>query len=161
MGFQNAGTAGFVRKAEKRDYDAVIKIMVQVQQMHVEWRPDLYKQNETMIPRKIFDQIIDQGTFYVAEMRGEVAGMMELLFRHVESPSHVTRNVIFIDSIAVDEAYRGMGVGHLLLDKAKELKREKAFDRIELQVNAKNQRAMEMYRNYGFREPSVNMELTD
>lgn len=159
MGFQNTGMVGFVRKAEQGDYDAVIKIMVQVQQMHVEWRPDLYKQNETMIPREIFDQIIEQGTFYVAEMNGEVAGMMELLFRHVESPSHVTRNVIFIDSIAVDEAYRSMGVGHLLLDKVKEIKQERGFDSIELQVSARNRAAIEMYRRYGFTEQSVNMEL--
>ena len=31
-------------------------------------------------------------------------------------------------------------------------------DTIELQVNAKNKRAYEMYRNYGFTEKSINME---
>ena len=41
----------------------------------------------------------------------------------------------------------------------KQLKAEKGCDTIELQVNAKNKMAYEMYRNYGFTEKSINMEL--
>lgn len=81
------------------------------------------------------------------------------MFRHVESPSHVTRNVIFIDSMAVDENYRGMGIGHLLFEKVKQIKEQKHFDGIELQVNAKNKAAYEMYSKYGFTEKFINMEL--
>lgn len=32
------------------------------------------------------------------------------------------------------------------------------YDAIELQVNAKNRLAYEMYKNYGFTEKSINME---
>lgn len=41
----------------------------------------------------------------------------------------------------------------------KQLKAEKGCDTIELQVNARNKKAYEMYRNYGFTEKSINMEL--
>ena len=41
----------------------------------------------------------------------------------------------------------------------KDLKKEKHFDGIELQVNAKNVAAYEMYKKYGFTEKSINMEL--
>lgn len=44
-------------------------------------------------------------------------------------------------------------------EKVKEIKAEKNLDGIELQVNAKNQAAYEMYCNYGFTEKSINMEL--
>ena len=61
--------------------------------------------------------------------------------------------------MAVDEAYRGMGIGHLFFDKIKEIKAEKKLDGIELQVNAKNKAAYEMYLKCGFTEKSINMEL--
>ena len=43
----------------------------------------------------------------------------------------------------------------------KNLKKEKNLDGIELQVNARNSAAYEMYKKYGFTEKSINMELLD
>ena len=61
--------------------------------------------------------------------------------------------------MAVDEKYRGLGVGHKMFEFLKVMKIEKNMDGIELQVNAKNIAAYEMYRKYGFTEKSINMEL--
>ena len=81
------------------------------------------------------------------------------LFRHIESPANITRDIIFIDMMAVAEKYRGLGVGHKMFEFLKKMKIEKNMDGIELQVNAKNIAAYEMYRKYGFTEKSINMEL--
>lgn len=84
---------------------------------------------------------------------------MEITYRHIESPVHVTRDVVFVDSMVVDREYRGKGIGHLFFDKLKEIKEAKKLDGIELQVNARNTMAYEMYKKYGFTEKSINMEL--
>lgn len=148
-----------IRNVMLKDYEEVMAIMNQVQEMHVEWRPDIYKPNDNLIPMDVFEKIVEGDSFYVAETEGRVVGVLEFVFRHVESPSHVTRNVIFIDTMAVDEGYRGMGIGHLFFEKVKEIKEQKGYDGIELQVNAKNKAAYEMYSRYGFTEKSINMEL--
>ena len=41
----------------------------------------------------------------------------------------------------------------------KKMKNSRKMDGIELQVNARNAAAYEMYRKYGFTEKSINMEL--
>jgi GNAT superfamily N-acetyltransferase len=148
-----------VRKVRWEDYESVIRIMNQVQKMHVEWRPDIYKECNEIIPVDVFKNIVSGDTFYVAEMDGQVVGVLEIVFRHIETPAHVIRNVVFIETMAVDENHRGMGVGHLFFEKVKEIKAAKNFDGIELQVNAKNKAAYEMYSKYGFTEKSINMEL--
>ncbi len=74
----------------------------------------------------------------------------------MEGPAQVTKDVLFVSTMAVDEAYRGWDQ---FFDKVKQLKAEKGCDTIELQVNARNKKAYEMYRNYGFTEKSINMEL--
>ena len=88
-----------------------------------------------------------------------VAGILFIAYRHIENPVQVTRNIIFIDSMAVDENYRGKGIGHAFFDFLRELKIQKGYDGIELQVNAKNEAARKMYQDYGFTNKSINMEL--
>ena len=78
-----------------------------------------------------------------------------------ESPAHVIGNVIFIDTMAIDEQYRGQGIGHKMFEFLKNMKIEKNMDGIELQVNARNIAAYEMYKKCGFTEKSINMELLD
>ena len=96
-----------VRNAKKTDYHAVRKIMDQVQEMHVAWRPDIYKSNENLISEDIFDLMISSGNLYVADLDGTVAGVLEVTYKHVESPAHVRRDVVFIESMAVDTDFRG------------------------------------------------------
>lgn len=150
-----------IRTAKVEDYNAVEAIMKQVHKLHVGWRPDVYKQQETILPLDEFKQAIQEQAFFVAEGEGKVVGILGLMYRHVETPVHVTKDIIFIDSMAVDESYRKKGVGHAFFDFLKELKKEKGYDAIELQVNARNKGAYDMYRNYGFTEKSINMELLE
>ena len=150
-----------VRLPRLQDYERVSKIMDQVQQLHVEWRPDVYKPASPLITMDMFEAILKDENWYVAEADGVVVGVLELMIRHVESPAQVMKDVLFISTMAVDEKYRGKGIGHLFFEKVKRLKQEKGYDTIELQVNAKNRLAYEMYRKYGFTEKSINMELKE
>ena len=150
-----------VRLPRLQDYERVSKIMDQVQQLHVEWRPDVYKPARPLITMDMFEAILKDENWYVAEADGVVVGVLELMKRHVESPAQVMKDVLFISTMAVDEKYRGKGIGHLFFEKVKRLKQEKGYDTIELQVNAKNRLAYEMYRKYGFTEKSINMELKE
>lgn len=69
-----------IRNAKKEDYQAVRKIMNQVQEMHVAWRPDIYKSNENLISEEIFDLMISSGNLYVADVDGTVAGVLEVTY---------------------------------------------------------------------------------
>lgn len=148
-----------IRNAKPDEYKTVEAIMKQVQQLHIDWRPDIYKYNETVLPLEIYEQAVKDQTFFVAEYDGQVAGILFIMYRHIENPIQVTRNIIFIDSMAVDEKYRGKGIGHAFFDFLKELKTQGGYDGIELQVNAKNEAAYKMYTGCGFSNKSINMEL--
>lgn len=149
-----------IRNAREDEYKAVEEIMKQAQQMHIDWRPDLYKYSETVLPLKIYEQAVRDETFFVAECEKNIAGILFVMYQHIENPIQVTRNIFFIDSMAVDEKYRGKGIGHAFFDFLRELRDEKGYDGIELSVNAKNKAAREMYLNCGFTDKSINMEFT-
>lgn len=148
-----------IRSARLLEYEKVEALMEQVQQMHIDWRPDIYRHTDAVLPRDAYEQMIKENTLYVGEYEGEPVGVLSVMYRHVESPTQVTRNVIFIDAMVVDEAYRGKGIGHAFFDFLKQRKKEMGYDGIELQVNARNRAAYQMYADYGFTEKSINMEL--
>ena len=134
-----------IRPAETSDFDSVVHILNQVQALHVNWRPDIYKESKDFFSLDAFQDALDKEAFYVAESEHRIIGILELTYRHIEFPSMLTRDVIYI--------------GHHFFEMLKDLKKEKHFDGIELQVNAKNVAAYEMYKKYGFTEKSINMEL--
>lgn len=143
-----------IRLAQPKDYEPIEHIMQQVHMLHVGWRPDVYQPRNPVLPREVFEEALTEETFLVAEVSCNVVGLLFYTVRH-----RGEKNTLFVDSLAVEEAYRGKGIGHKLFDYAKELARTRHYDGIELQVNAKNTRAREMYEKYGFTERSINMEL--
>lgn len=148
-----------IRNSKLDEYKAVDEIMKQAQQMHIDWRPDIYKYSETVLPLEIYEQAVKEETFFVAEYEGNIAGVLFVIYKHIENPVQVTRNIILVDSMAVDEKYRGKGIGHAFFDFLKALKTQKGYGGIELQVNSRNKAAYEFYSNYGFTDKSITMEL--
>lgn len=150
-----------IRLARRDDYGAIENIMKQVQQLHVDLRPDIYRRVDTVLPIEALEAAIENGTFFIAESDRKVVGVLEIVYRHVRTAHQVLRDVLYVETMAVDEAYRGMGVGHAFFAFLRELKAEKGLDGIELQVNAKNVQAIEMYEKNGFTPKSINMELSE
>ena len=118
----------YIRNARLDEYREVELIMKQVQQMHIGWRPDIYKYSEMVLPMEIYEQAVKDKTFFVAGQEGNIVGILFIVFRHIESPNQMTRNIIFVDSMAVDEKYRGREIGHAFFDFLKELRNEKRCD---------------------------------
>lgn len=150
-----------IRLARKEDHPQIEKIMQQVQQLHVELRPDIYREVSAAITEDKLKEGISLQTFYVAETENKVVGILSFLHRSVRGAHQVAREVLFVDTMAVDEAYRGKGVGTAFLDFLKKIRQERGFDGIELQVNARNKAAYDIYRSWGFKEKSINLELPE
>lgn len=148
-----------IRYAEERDYPEVENLMQQVHRLHVQWRPDIYKNAETVLTKEEFKMAVAEKQLLIAEKDGTAAGLLLFVERYIQGENLMPKKVLFVDAMAVDEKYRGQGLGHEFFDYLKKLVKEKGFDSIELQVNARNEAARSMYENYGFTEKSINMEL--
>lgn len=148
-----------IRQATEKDYQAVEHLMEQVQQLHVDWRPDIYQSVNPVIPEALFRQMLKEEIVLTAQIGSQVCGIMILLKRVVSSPTQVKRRILFIDSLAVEESSRGHGIGTALLHYACRLAGDGAYDGLELQVNARNIQAKRLYEKLGFTEKSINMEF--
>jgi len=149
-----------VRNARLGDYEQVEKIMQQIQHMHVEWRPDVYCNVETVCPQAHFENLVRNGEIILYTEQDIVIGVAIFNERIILGGGvKAARKTLFVDTMAVLEGHRGKGVGHALFEELKVVAKQKACAGIELQVNAKNEKAMKMYKDYGFTEKSINMEI--
>lgn len=148
-----------IRCAKPDDYNSVEKIMKQVHRLHVDWRPDIYKPADPVYSKEYFEKLVAEKRLLVAEQEGDVTGLLSFVYRHIESDKQQTRNVLFVDDLAVKEDCRGQGIGTSLLAFMKDKVEREHLDGLELQVNARNTAARKMYETFGFTEKSINLEL--
>ena len=125
----------------------------------MDWRSDIYKPADPVYSREYFECLVAEKQLFIAEWEGVVVGLLSFMYRHIESDKQVTRDVIFVDDLAVKAEYRGHGLGTQLLNRIKGKVHTEHLDGLELQVNAKNTAARKMYEKFGFTEKSINMEL--
>ena len=67
--------------------------------------------------------------------------------------------MMWIDEFIIDEEYRHLGKGKILMDKVKEIAEEKGCKRVELCCWSFNDNALEMYNHIGFKEQRVILKM--
>jgi len=60
------------------------------------------------------------------------------------------RSYCFVMDIGIKKGYRRLGIGKLLMDKARDYTKSLGYDRLKLMVNSKNKDAIKYYRTIGF-----------
>lgn len=148
-----------IRYAVPEDYEEVERILRQAQQMHVRLRPDVYHAGFVMIEREKFFQLAERGCVLVCQEGEAVIGVLCFTQTEITGGRKMPGKVLYIDFLAVLESHRGKGIGSALLQMARETARENGCGSVELQVDAANHAAIQMYRRAGFSEKTIKMCL--
>ena len=82
-------------------------------------------------------------------------GIFRAMFNGWLLEHRAKKNEIYVDTIAVAEYARGLGIGSKLLQTVIDFGREKGFSYVKLSVIETNTRAKSFYERMGFREESV------
>jgi len=96
----------------------------------------------------------------VCEENGEVVSF--IMFSYVleqENEYMYEQKYVYIDDIGTNKNHQGKGYGQQLLDRTKELVKEKGFNQIKLNLYSFNKNAERFYVNNGFKVYSQNMQL--
>ena len=152
-----------VRRAETRDITSILELLVQVDMVHHEGRPDLFKGPATKYNEEELKEIIrddNASVFVCVNDEGDVLGHAFCIFKQVTGNSVLTDiRTLYIDDICVDERSRGSGVGKALFEYVKSFAKENGFYNITLNVWTCNPGAMKFYENMGLLPQKIGMEL--
>ncbi|MBQ6513970.1 MAG: GNAT family N-acetyltransferase [Clostridia bacterium] len=150
-----------VRRAETRDIPAILDLLVQVDMVHHNGRPDLFKGPATKYGAEELERILaDEETpvFVCEDEQGRVRGHGFCMMQHSGGRLLEEHTTVYIDDICVDEAARGQGVGRVLYNHILAFAREKGAYNVTLNVWTCNPGAMAFYEKLGLTPYKVGME---
>ncbi len=152
-----------VRRAEKKDIPAIMKLLIQVDMVHHNGRPDIFKGPATKYNEEELEEILkdpETPVFVWTDEDGSVGGHAFCIHKQILD-DHVLTDIktLYIDDICVDEEKRGKGVGKALFDRVKAYAEENGFYNITLNVWACNPGAYSFYESLGLVPQKTGMEM--
>ena len=151
-----------VRFANDADLARINELRRQVNELHVQGRPDMFKPGFGVQIQAHAAELLhaDDHAIIVAERDGAICGMA--CVDYVDKPETAysrTRRYYHVQELAVDAAHRRQGVARELLEFMRADARARGFARIELDVWSFNAGAVEFYEAMGFSTYRQMMEL--
>ena len=146
--------------ARAGDWEEVKRLSVQIHDLHVAWRPDIYFHCDEPYPKEKFLEDIAMRTVYVARIADAVVGYVTLSFLNKGGPGTVSKKQMRLDSICVDEALQGKGLGKAMVADVRALAKAFGCREIILSVHPENDEAVGFYQKCGFRIRTIGMDMT-
>jgi len=88
-----------------------------------------------------FDALIGAGAVWVATEHGQVVGVLVL---------ELQDTALLLESVAVDPAHQGQGIGRSLIDHAEQVARDAGLSAVELYTNAHMTENLRLYPSLGY-----------
>lgn len=150
-----------IRKADKQDIKSIIQLLHQVDMVHHELRPDLFKPYTTKYNEQELEALLadDSKPVFVYD-DGKVLG--HAFCQITEVKDHILLEdikTLYIDDICVDEAARGHHVATSLFKHVCNFARSIGCNNITLNVWEGNQPAYNFYKNMGMHVQKTGMEM--
>lgn len=130
---------------------------VQVHELHVRWRPDLFNSVKEVITLDEFEELIQNKEIYVSIIDNKVVGYIIfcIIEKKNQNPRFRYRKQINVDAMCVDENYRGQGIGTTLLSFVEQIGVDNKCTDIYLTVNEENIGAIKTYESFGMRVKNI------
>lgn len=150
-----------VRKAIESDIPGILNLLVQVDMVHHNGRPDLFKGPATKYNNEELKEIIANPLtpVFVCVEEDAVLGHAFCVHKQEINNSVLTDiKTLYIDDICVDEKNRRRNVGSMLYDYVLNFAKENDYYNITLNVWTCNPGAMKFYEKVGFLPQKIGME---
>lgn len=150
-----------IRESRIEDTDQIVRIMQEVQNLHIKNRPDIFKSKKIEdIKKEVLEKINSFDiTIIVAEENEEILGIAICKVKEVINHINLKdTKVLSIDELGVKSNSQRKGIGRLLINQAKKIAKEKSCKRLELNCWQFNS-ALEFYKKVGFEEQRTMFEM--
>lgn len=145
--------------AREQDWEAVKRLSVQIHDLHAAWRPDIYYHSDEPFPKDAFLEGIRERLVYVAKLGDQVVGYVTLTLMNRGGPGSHVYKAMRLDSICVDEALRGRGIGKMMVADVRALAKAFGCRELLLGVHPENDGAVAFYQKCGFHIRTINMDM--
>ena len=150
-----------IRNAQQADIPRIIDLLHQVDMVHYDKRPDLFKPNTTKYNEQELGVLLEDETkpiFVYDDV--EVLGYAFCQLNEVQNDRLLQdRKTLYIDDLCVDENARGKHIGKALFDFVRDYAKSIGCRAVTLNVWEGNDSAIRFYQNMGMHPQKIGMEI--
>lgn len=150
-----------IRRAMEKDLGRIDELLLQVDMVHHEGRPDLFNIGRKYTDEQLKNIIANDGTpvFVAVDEKDRVLGYAFCIFQqHVADNILTDIKTLYIDDLCVDEVLRGKHVGRSLYEYVLGFARESGCYNVTLNVWECNEPAKKFYERCGLKPQKIGME---
>ena len=150
-----------IRRATESDISAINKLLYEVQKVHSDASPDLFKAGAKKYDDDELRVILadDSKPVFVAERDGNILGYAFCVHQqHIGSHNLTDIKTLYIDDLCVDETARNAHVGTLLYEYVLDYAKKNGYYNVTLNVWTGNDNAIKFYEKMGLKIQKMGME---
>lgn len=151
-----------IRRARGCDMKDINRLLVQVNMVHHQGRPDLFRAGKKKYTDEQLRELIHDDSrpiFVAVDDQERVLGYAFCIFQqHLDDNILTDIRTLYIDDLCVDETIRGQHIGKSLYEAVLAFARESGCYNVTLNVWTLNEGAMKFYEKCGLKPQKVGME---
>jgi ribosomal protein S18 acetylase RimI-like enzyme len=151
-----------IRRAVREDIPGLNETLRQVNLVHHNGRPDLFRYQTRKYSDEELEELIVDDTrpvFVAVDEQGKVLAHAFCIFQqHINNSILTDVKTLYIDDICVLEEYRGQHIGRQMYDHVYAFAKSQGFYNITLNVWALNPTAIRFYESCGLKPQKIGME---
>lgn len=151
-----------IRRARECDMKDINRLLVQVNMVHHQGRPDLFRAGKKKYTDEQLRELIHDDSrpiFVAVDDQERVLGYAFCIFQqHLDDNILTDIRTLYIDDLCGDEAVRGQHIGKSLYEAVLAFARESGCYNVTLNVWALNEGALKFYEKCGLKPQKVGME---
>lgn len=150
-----------IRKAKNEDIPYIQQLLYEVNQIHHDVRPDLFKSDAAKYTAEQLKGILaDEKTpVFVYEQNEVILGYAFCIHKQFINDNNLTDiKTLYIDDLCVEKAARGKHIGTALYNYVLEYAKTHEYYNVTLNVWADNLDALKFYEAIGLRVQKIGME---
>ncbi len=149
-----------IRKAVKQDIPQIEELLYQVQKVHSDKRPDIFKPGGKKYTTEELLHILEDNSkpIYVATEDSKIYGYVFCIFKQHETSSMTNIKTLYIDDLCVTESARGKKTGLAIYNYVLGIAKQSGCYNVTLNVWACNEGAMKFYDKCGLEVQKFGME---
>ncbi len=159
---RNEETGSIIRRAMKKDIPGILKLLLQVDMVHHNGRPDIFKGPATKYNEEQLTQMVEDENlpiFVCVDENEKVLGHAFCVPKQIVGDAVLTDiKTLYIDDICVDENARGKGVGRALYEHVIDYASTNKYYNVTLNVWSCNPGAQKFYEAMGLKPQKIVME---
>ena len=150
-----------IRRANVEDISQIDRLLYQVNKVHSDARPDLFKAGaKKYSDEELRSILIEDNTpvFAAVDDNGGLLGYAFCIFESPHSAAMCNVKTLYIDDLCVDETCRGQHVGSKLYEYVLDFAKRSGCYNVTLNVWSLNESARKFYEKCGLSGQKIGME---